>query len=76
MLKVLVSISEENSSGDDPASGSSMEEEKAGELNSQRGGFRSFALEVTQAWELFVNEIKDLPGPVSSGIGSKNKYRT
>lgn len=53
-----------------------MEEEKAGELNSQRGGFRSFALEVTQAWELFVNEIKDLPGPVSSGIGSKNKYRT
>lgn len=48
-----------------------MEEEKAGELSYQRGGFRSCTLEVTQAWELFVNEMKDLPGPVASGIGSK-----
>lgn len=37
----------------------------------QTGSFRSFVLEVTRAWELVVNEIKDRPGPVASGVGSK-----
>lgn len=54
-----------------------MEKEKAEEFSvgvmSQRGGFRSFVLEVMQAWELFFNEIKDPPGPVASGIGSKTR---
>lgn len=52
-----------------------MEEEKQEEasagVRTQREGFRSFVLEVTQAWNLFFNEIRDLAGPAASGTKSK-----
>ena len=46
-------------------------EESNSGLRTRGGGFRSFVLEVTQAWKLFFSEIRDLPRPVASGIESK-----
>ena len=74
-LKVLGGVLEKTHRGDEPVAWWSMEEEEPEEasagVRTQREGFRSFVLEVTQAWNLFFNEIRGLAGPAASGTESK-----
>lgn len=74
-LQVLGGILEKSHRGDEPAARWSMEEGKQEEASAgvmtQREGFRSYVLEVTQAGNLFFNEIRDLAGPAASGTESK-----
>ena len=73
-LKVLGGILEKSRQADEPAARWSVGEEKPGEsrrVRTQREGFRSFVLELTQAWNLFFNDIRDLAGPAASGTESR-----